>query len=170
MFVPCALCRPAVCFLCALPVLCYFCCLCLFRSHGERPTWCCQPTLGVGEDPHPPPLCLHAPSWHPGGLFLALTPRCWCCLQVKLPGLMGLLDSQLWIGRLLSYSEVALLGFCCLGWRWGAPVLVTLCCVPIMCFPSVSTGNLATSPVPGTVSQARGIPVLPVQSGLVHAA
>jgi hypothetical protein len=40
-------------------------------------------------------------------------------LQVILLGLMGLLDSQLWSGRLLSYSEVALLGFHCLGWRWG---------------------------------------------------
>jgi hypothetical protein len=26
-------------------------------------------------------------------------------------------------------------------------------CVPSLCVPSVSTGNLATSPVPGTVSQ-----------------
>jgi hypothetical protein len=66
--------------------------------------------------------------------------------------LMGLLDSQLWSGRLLSYCEVALLGFRCLGWRWGAPLLVTLCSVfPSLCVPSVSTGNLATYPVPGTV-------------------
>jgi hypothetical protein len=36
-------------------------------------------------------------------------------LQVILLGLMGLLDSQLWSGRLLSYCEVALLGFHCLG-------------------------------------------------------
>jgi hypothetical protein len=33
-------------------------------------------------------------------------------------------------------------------------VLVTLCSVfPSLCVPSVSTGNLATSPVPGTVPQ-----------------
>jgi hypothetical protein len=37
----------------------------------------------------------------------------------------------------------------------GDPVLVTLCSVfPSLCVPSVSAGNLATSPVPGTVSQA----------------
>ncbi len=49
----------------------------------------------------------------------------------------GLLDSRLWTGRLLSYCEVALLGFCCLGWRWGAPVLVTCVCVmfPSCVFP-----------------------------------
>jgi hypothetical protein len=35
----------------------------------------------------------------------------------------------------------------------GDPVLVTLCSVfPSLCVPSVSAGNLATSPVPGTVS------------------
>jgi hypothetical protein len=35
----------------------------------------------------------------------------------------------------------------------GDPVLVTLCSVFLsLCVPSVSTGNLATSPVPGTVS------------------
>ena len=65
--------------------------------------------------------------------------------------MLGLLALQLWTGRLLSYCEVALLGFRCLGWRWGTPVLVT--CVPILlCVPSVSTGNLATHPVPGTIS------------------
>jgi hypothetical protein len=75
---------------------------------------------GGGGGPPPSPLCLHAPSWHPGGLFLTLAARWWwCCLQVILLGLMGLLDSQLWSGRLLSYCEVALLGFRCLGWRWG---------------------------------------------------
>jgi hypothetical protein len=58
---------------------------------------------------------------HPGGLFLTLAARWWYCLQVILLGLMGLLDSQLWTGRLLSYCEVALLGFCCLGWWWGHP-------------------------------------------------
>jgi hypothetical protein len=36
----------------------------------------------------------------------------------------------------------------------GDPVLVTLCSVfPSLCVPSVSAGNLATSPVPGTISQ-----------------
>jgi hypothetical protein len=36
----------------------------------------------------------------------------------------------------------------------GDPVLVTLCSVfPSLCVPSASAGNLATSPVPGTVSQ-----------------
>jgi hypothetical protein len=51
-----------------------------------------------------------------------------------------------------SGIEVALLGFRCLGWRWGTPVLVT--CDPILfCVPSVSTGNFATPPVPGTFSQ-----------------
>jgi hypothetical protein len=35
----------------------------------------------------------------------------------------------------------------------GDPVLVTLCSVfPSLCVPSVSVGNLATSPVPGAVS------------------
>jgi hypothetical protein len=37
----------------------------------------------------------------------------------------------------------------------GDPALVTLCSVfPSLCVPSVSTGNLATSPVPGTVAHA----------------
>ncbi len=45
----------------------------------------------------------------------------------------------------LLYCEVALLGFCCLGWWWGAPVLVTLCCVPIMCFP-VSPQEISLPP------------------------
>jgi hypothetical protein len=36
----------------------------------------------------------------------------------------------------------------------GDPVLVTLSSVfPSLCVPSVSAGNLATSPVTGTVSQ-----------------
>ena len=117
------------------------CCAC---SGPAVPGYLVLPAYaGGGGGPHPPPLCLHAPSccskiaeaeaavsvnapsWHPGGLFLTLAPR--CCLQVILLGLMGLLDSPLWTGRLLSYCEVALLGFCCLGWRWGTPVLVTLC-------------------------------------------
>jgi hypothetical protein len=38
----------------------------------------------------------------------------------------------------------------------GDPVLVTLYSVfPSLCVPSVSAGNLATSPVPGTVSHDR---------------
>jgi hypothetical protein len=42
----------------------------------------------------------------------------------------------------------------CEGVAVGDPVLVTLCSVfPSLCVPSVSAGNLATSPVPGTVSQ-----------------
>jgi hypothetical protein len=69
---------------------------------------------------------------------------------------MGLLDSQLWSGRLLSYCEVALLGLSLPGVAVGDPVLVTLCSVfPSLCVPSVSTGCLATSPVPGTVSLMR---------------
>jgi hypothetical protein len=76
-------------------------------------------------------LCLHAPSWHPGGQFLTLAAWWWCCLQVILLGLMGLLDSQLWSGRLLSYCEVALLGFRCRGWRWGTSASYIVFCVPI---------------------------------------
>jgi hypothetical protein len=30
-------------------------------------------------------------------------------------------------------------------------------CVPILCVPSVSTGNLATHPVPGTISQSTSL-------------
>jgi hypothetical protein len=41
----------------------------------------------------------------------------------------------------------------------GDPVLVTLCSVfPSLCVPSVSAGNLATSPVPGTVSHPHQYP------------
>jgi hypothetical protein len=43
----------------------------------------------------------------------------------------------------------------------GGPVLVTLCSVfPSLCVPSVSAGNLATSPVPGTVSHTPPLPAI----------
>jgi hypothetical protein len=61
----------------------------------------------------------------------------------------------------LQFSSI---GISCslLGWTWlhlyvvqATKMLVTLCSVfPSLCVPSVSAGNLATSPVPGTVSQA----------------
>jgi hypothetical protein len=45
------------------------------------------------------------------------------------------------LSRLLSHTPTSF------------PVLITLCSVfPSLCVPSVSAGNLATSPVPGTVS------------------
>jgi hypothetical protein len=42
----------------------------------------------------------------------------------------------LWSGRLLSYCEVALLGFRCLGWRWGTQCsLLCVMCSHLCVFP-----------------------------------
>jgi hypothetical protein len=74
----------------------------LFRSHGDDLLGAASLGWGWGRTPTLPPC---ACMLLPGILVIPL-------------GLMGLLDSQLWSGR-LTYSEVALLGFRCLGWRWG---------------------------------------------------
>jgi hypothetical protein len=60
---------------------------------------------------------------------------------------MVVLDSQLWSGRLLLYSEVAFVA-----WGGGGGPSASYIVFPSLCVPSVSAGNLATSPVPGTVS------------------
>jgi hypothetical protein len=58
------------------------------------------------------------------------------------------------VSQLEAVSQVHFQNMAATGVAVGDPVLVTLCSVfPSLCVPSVSAGNLATSPVPGTFSQ-----------------
>jgi hypothetical protein len=101
-----------------------------------------------------------------GGGYMSDAQRCavkqrqCCCCQYRRTQIATLQQTQ--VHNIAGFVRHSLPGV-----TVGDPVLVTLYSVfPSLCVPSVSAGNLATSPVPGTVSQHRWHPVTRVPANI----